>query len=77
MKVFNSKKATLTVLGLPIIPTIVGIVVLILNNLGVDPDLVESVAEVLTWVLGLILASYNVGQGIADTNNNKVNQSSQ
>ena len=71
MKIFNSKKATVTVYGIPVIATIVGIVVLILNNAGVDPDLVQAVAEVLTWVLGLVLGSYNVGQGIADTNLNK------
>ena len=69
---FGSKKATLTVAGGAVIGPIVTIVTILLGlwlpeSLGpAKADIIQNVATLLTAVLGLVLASYNIGQGIAD-----------
>lgn len=69
---FGSKKATLTAAGGVLVAPIVTLVAVLLglwlpDSLGAaKADIIESVSTLLAAVLGLVLASYNIGQGIAD-----------
>lgn len=66
MKIYDSKKATFTGIGAVLIPTVITFATMILSQQNVDPAVIESVTETLAWALGILLAGYNVGQGIAD-----------
>lgn len=68
MKIYGSKKATVTIGGVAVIPVILVIVTYLLVQAGASQELTESIVQVLGWALGILLAGYNVGQGIADVN---------
>ena len=71
MKLYNSKKATVTAAGVGLIPALVALVSVILSIVIPEgtpqkAELIASIAEVLAIGLALLLAAYNVGQGLAD-----------
>lgn len=68
MKIYGSKKATVTIGGVAVIPAVTIIVTFLLAQTGASEELVGAIIEVLVWALGILLAGYNIGQGIADVN---------
>lgn len=73
MKIFNSKKATMTAAGTGLIPAILTLVVVLLGillpaDLGEENKtaIIESVSTIIGIALTILLGSYNIGQGMAD-----------
>lgn len=77
MKIFGSKKATMTTAGAGLIPAVVTLVTIALSlalpdEMGGENKarVIESVATIISIALAAVLASYNIGQGMADNNGN-------
>lgn len=66
MKVFNSKKATMTTYG-PILAILVGFAVNFALNQGwITADMANLLVASFTALTGLTVTSYNIGQGKVD-----------
>lgn len=67
MKVMGSKKATVTTGAAAMLPLLIMILTYICSAvLGLDGDTTEAIVKTFTWAFGVIVAGYNLGQGVAD-----------
>lgn len=73
MKLFGSKKATMTAAGAGLIPAVLTLVAILLGMLlpaewGEEnkASIIESITPILGITLTLLLGSYNIAQGMAD-----------
>ena len=66
MKIYGSKKATVTLGGVAVIPLVLGLLTVLLESLSVEPAMITHIQEVIGWALAVLLSSYNVGQSLAD-----------